>query len=160
MWRRRQDERQANNVSCLSYINIVEIKNGNSAVRNYPTQIWSKGDEWELWLCLVAERSQMCNGKPKSPLPKIQGEAVVSCALYGAIKWLILRWKIGTKKINSFSSKHKLNNFNLLYLLWHWRDGNWLFRCWLWMYSPLLFLLLSFKSSTISSCPLIHWKPN
>lgn len=54
------------------------------------------------------------------------------------LKWLILRRKIGIKKIHSSLSKHKLNYCNLLYLLWHWRDGNSLLRCWLWMHSPAL----------------------
>lgn len=36
--KRRQPERQGNNFSCLSYHNVIKNRNGNNAVRNYPTQ--------------------------------------------------------------------------------------------------------------------------
>lgn len=58
------------------------------------------------------------------------------------LKWLILRWKTQIKKMHSPLSKHELNNCNLVYLLWQWRDGNCLLRCWLWMHSLLLLSLL------------------
>lgn len=65
------------------------------------------------------------------------------------LKWSILRRKIGIKKIHSSLSKHKLNYCNLLYLLWHWRNGNSLLRCWLWMHSTPPFFLLLLKPSRL-----------
>lgn len=38
MWKTRQHERQGNNFLCLSYNNVVKNRNGNNAVRDYPTQ--------------------------------------------------------------------------------------------------------------------------
>ena len=76
-----------------------------------------------------------------SPLPQSQAEALVSSAPYGALNSEVVDFqtKIGIKKIHSSLSKHKLNNCNLLYVLWHWRDRNSLLRCCLWMHSlPLL----------------------
>lgn len=140
MWRRRQDERQANKFSCSSYSNAVENRNRNSTVRNYPTQTWFR-EMNESFGCILLQKGISCMMENPCRLSRRVEQRLwflLPLMLHLLLKWLILRWKIGIKKIHSPLSKHKLNNCNLLYLLWQWRDGNILLRCWLWMHSPPL----------------------
>lgn len=70
---KRQDEREKNNFSRLSYYNVVENSNGISDFRNYPMQLWFR-EVTENFGCILLQKRVSCvMEKPMSPLSSPYG---------------------------------------------------------------------------------------